>query len=95
MTMELEQLTIWVLQLSVLLIAFGLGLTTRIGDLHDAIRRPVPRSDGFEGRDARRRRRDPPEGQPQRGAGGEESHRPLHGWTSMAAFGSSPNSSGA
>ena len=40
MTMELEQLTIWVLQLSVLLIAFGLGLTTRIGDLHDAIRRP-------------------------------------------------------
>jgi bile acid:Na+ symporter, BASS family len=40
MTMELEQLTIWALQLSILLIVFGLGLTTRIDDLLDMVRRP-------------------------------------------------------
>jgi len=40
MTMELEQFTIWALQLSILLIVFGLGLTTRIDDLLDMIRRP-------------------------------------------------------
>jgi bile acid:Na+ symporter, BASS family len=38
--MEFEQLTIWTLQLSILLIVFGLGLTTRIDDLLDMIRRP-------------------------------------------------------
>jgi BASS family bile acid:Na+ symporter len=40
MTMELEQLTTWALQLSILLIVFGLGLTTRIDDLLDMVRRP-------------------------------------------------------
>ena len=40
MTMELKQLTIWALQLSMLLIVLGLGLKTRIDDLHDMVRRP-------------------------------------------------------
>src|SRR5262245_64842145 len=40
MTMELKQLTIWALQLSILIIVFGLGLKTRIDDLLDMVRRP-------------------------------------------------------
>jgi BASS family bile acid:Na+ symporter len=40
MMMELEQLATWALQLSILPIVFGLGLTTRIDDLLDTIRRP-------------------------------------------------------
>src|SRR5262245_469198 len=40
MTMELKQLTIWALQLSILIIVFGLGLKTRIDDLLSMVRRP-------------------------------------------------------
>jgi bile acid:Na+ symporter, BASS family len=40
MTMELEQLATWALQLSILLIVFGLGLKTSTDDLHDMVRRP-------------------------------------------------------
>src|SRR5215510_888275 len=42
MSMELKQLTIWALQLSILVIAFGLGLKTRIDDLLYTVQRPSP-----------------------------------------------------
>src|SRR5215468_9495481 len=38
--MELKQLTIWALQLSIPVIVFGLGLNTRIDDLLDMVRHP-------------------------------------------------------
>src|SRR5262245_66667272 len=40
MTMELDQLARWALQLSVVLIVFGLGLKARNDDLLDMVQRP-------------------------------------------------------